>query len=66
MLQGKSEHTCYVHYVVLSSIIFSFENRALYEIMWKNIVEWGGPQVAIWRMRVACWIPKATDTLRIL
>jgi len=29
--------------------------------MWKNIVEWGEAQMAIWRMRIACWIPKATD-----
>jgi len=25
-------------------------------------VERGGPQMAIWRMRITCWIPKATDT----
>jgi len=25
----------------LCSIFFFFENRAVYEIMWKNIVEWG-------------------------
>jgi hypothetical protein len=30
--------------------------------MWKNIVERGRPQMAIWRMRTACWITKATDT----
>ena len=30
--------------------------------MWKNIVERDRPQMAIWRMRIACWIPKATDT----
>ena len=30
--------------------------------MWKNIVEPGRPQMTIWRMRIACWIPKATDT----
>jgi len=27
----------------------------------KNIVEWGRPQMTIWRMRIACWIPKATN-----
>jgi len=42
------------------SVFFFFENRAVYEIMWKNIVEWGWPQMTIWRMRIACWIPKAT------
>jgi len=29
--------------------------------MWKN-VEQGRPQMTIWRMRIACWIPKATNT----
>jgi len=33
---------------------FFFENRAVYEIMWKNMT--------IWRMCIACWIPKATNT----
>jgi hypothetical protein len=30
--------------------------------MWENILEGGRPQRTIWRMRVACWIPKATNT----
>ena len=30
--------------------------------MWKNNVERGRPQTTIWRMRIACWIPKATNT----
>jgi len=30
--------------------------------MWKNIVQPDRPQVTLWRMRIACWIPKATDT----
>jgi hypothetical protein len=38
------------------------ENRAVYEIMWENIVEPGRPQMTIWRMRIARWIPKATNT----
>jgi hypothetical protein len=41
---------------------FFFENRAVYEIMWKNSVVTGRPQVTIWRMRIACWIPKAINT----
>jgi hypothetical protein len=28
--------------------------------MWKNIVELSRPHVTIWRMRIACWINKAT------
>jgi len=32
---------------------------------WKNIVEPGRPHMTIWRMRIAWWIPMATNTLRI-
>jgi hypothetical protein len=38
------------------------ENRAVYEIMWKNVVEPDRPQMAIRRMRFACRIPKAINT----
>jgi len=41
---------------------FFSENHAVYEIMWKNIVERDRPQMTIWCMRIACWITKATDT----
>jgi len=40
-----------------------FENRAVYEIMWKNTVQPDRPKMTIWRMRIACWITKATDTI---
>jgi hypothetical protein len=33
-----------------------------YEIMWKNMVGWVRPQMAKWRMRLACWTTKATNT----
>ena len=42
---------------------FFFKIRAVYEIMWKNIVESDRPQIRVWRMRIACWIPKATNAL---
>ena len=29
--------------------------------IWKNIVGPDRPQMAIWRMRVACWITRATN-----
>ena len=45
----------------LCSVTFFFENRTVFEIMWKNIVERGRPQMAIWGMRIACWVTKATD-----
>jgi len=39
-----------------------FENRAVYEIMWKNITEPNWPKMTTWRMCIACWIPNATST----
>jgi len=42
----------------LCSVTF-IENRGVYEIIRKNIFEPGGPLLTIWRMRIACWIPKA-------
>ena len=44
------------------SNFFPQEVVLVYEIIWKDIVERGRPQITIWRMRIACWIPKATDT----
>jgi hypothetical protein len=41
---------------------FFSENRAVYEIMWKNVVERYGPQMTIQRMPIVCWIPKAKNT----
>jgi len=48
--------------IFLSITFFFFENRVFYEIMWKNIVEWGRPQMTVWCIRIACWITEATDT----
>ena len=30
--------------------------------MWKNILQPDMPQLTIWRTRIACWIPKDSDT----
>ena len=32
------------------------------EIMWKKMIEPDRPRMTIWRIRIACWIPKATNT----
>jgi hypothetical protein len=45
---------------MFSSIFFFF--YAIYEIMWKNMVQPGRPQMTIWRMRIVCCVHKATDT----
>ena len=42
------------------SDFFSTSILAVYEIMWKNMVEREWPQMTKWRMRFACWISKAT------
>ena len=46
---------------VLCSVTF-LGNRQVCEILWENIVEPVRPQMTIRRMRIACWIPKATNT----
>ena len=51
----KSKYTFYVQ------LLFS-ENRAVYEIMRKNILQPDRPQMTIWRMRIACWLPETTNT----
>ena len=55
--QKKSKHTFYVQQLFP-------ESRAVYEIMWQNVVEPDRPQWTntIRRMRFACWITKAANT----
>jgi len=51
----KSKH-------ILCSV--TFLNRPFYETMWKNMVmpERSTDDNIIGRMRIACWIPRGTDT----
>jgi hypothetical protein len=58
MDENKTKHAFYV------SQLFS-ENRALYEIMWKNIVELDRQQMTTWRVCIACWIPTSKITPNI-
>ena len=46
------------------SIISNFfsEIRVFYETVWKNMAEIDRPRMTIWRMRIACWIEKVTNT----
>jgi hypothetical protein len=39
-----------------------FENGAVDELMWKNTVEAGRPQMAMHPMRITCRILKTTNT----
>jgi len=44
-------------------VLISFsENHDIHETLWKNNVEPDRPKMTIWRMYIACWITKATDT----
>jgi hypothetical protein len=48
---------------ILISILFFFENHTV-RVMWKTCCTAGQAtdDNIIWRMRIACWIPNATDT----
>ena len=58
--KNKAKHAFYI-----SQPSFFSENRVLYEIMWKNIVERGRPQMTTWRVRIACFVPKSKSTENI-
>ena len=61
LFQAKAEDKLEIH--ITFSTNFSLENHAVCEIMWNNTVQPNRPQVTIWRMLIACWITKATNTL---
>ena len=61
MFQTKVVEKIKTHILGSVTFFFFFENRVGYAIMWENILERGRPQLTIWRMRIACWITKATD-----
>jgi len=62
MFQTKIVEKIKTHILCPIIFFFVFENRAVYEIMWENMAEPGRPQMAIWRMRIACWITDTTNT----
>ena len=57
MLQTFHRKLIHTHSVFFS---LSFTNRAVYEIMWQDIVQSDRLQMTVWRMCIACWITKAT------
>ena len=59
MYRTKSVEKIKTHFVLNN---FFFSKSCHYQIMWKNIVERGRPQMTIWRMRFACQIPKTANT----
>ena len=61
-MRNVSETTCRENQNKRTVFSKLFENRTVNEIIWKNIVERGRSQMTIWRIRIAGWIPKATNT----
>ena len=48
---------------IIFSIIFYLKIQQFVRLFKKKyIVEWGGLGITIWRMHIACWIPKAANT----
>ena len=60
MYQIKVVEKIQTHFMF--NIFFPPKKGTFCEIMWKNMVEPERPQVTTFRMRIACWIPKATNT----
>jgi hypothetical protein len=58
----ENQNTHIALYIYIYIYIYIFEYRAVYKIEWKNIVGAGRLQMTMWRMRIAYWIPKATNT----
>jgi len=55
---GENQDT----HLMFNNLFLFFKCNAVYETMCRNIVESDRPQMTIWRTRIACWIPKTTDT----
>ena len=54
----KNTHTRFMS----NNFSFPPKNHAIYETVWRNIVELGRPQMTVWHVRIACWVSKATNT----
>jgi hypothetical protein len=53
------------HFIFNNFFSLFLEKRVVYEIMWENIVESGRLRVAMWRMCIACRIPKVSNNHRL-
>jgi len=61
-MRNVSDTTCIENENTRTVFSKLFENPTVNEKMWKNNVHRDRPLMKIWRMRIACWIPKATNT----
>jgi len=60
MFQTKVVEKIKTH--ILCSVTVFLKSCRLWDNVRKSIVEPGRPQMTIWRMLIACWISKATNT----
>ena len=60
MFQTQVAEKIKTHFVFKN--FFFFFNSCVCEIIWKHTVEPNRPQMAIWCVRIARWMNKATDT----
>jgi len=61
-MRNVSDATCRENQNTRTVFSKLFENRTANEKKWINIVERSRQLITIWRMPIACWIPKATNT----
>ena len=61
-LEWEMIQTKFVEKIKAHFMSINFFNHAVYEILWKNIVELGRPRMTIWGMPIACWMSKATNS----
>jgi hypothetical protein len=62
MFQTKIVEKIKTHILCLVTFL---QNSTIYEITWKDIVEWSRRQMTVWYIHIACWISKATNTHRL-
>ena len=62
-VSGKSYRGNQNTYFMLNNGPPPHENLVVCETMRKNILEQDRPHMTVWHMRIACWIPKGTNTL---
>jgi len=61
-MKNVSDNSCRENQNTRFTFSNFFLNSCLCVRMWKNIVERGRPQITIWHMRIACRIPRTSNT----
>jgi hypothetical protein len=61
-MRNVPDKSCEENQTALYSNFFLLVNRAIDEVIRKNIEEPDRSLVTVWNVCIACWIPKATNT----